>query len=207
MEPDRLIKSPGSASRVGAIADRQGGSSGMIRPCVRSGTSCRQHTRANKSDQLTIAIGRTLDLAPSGNSLPPSSSCARRAAGHLMRPPEARIRDPRSSKTGWPPCAALVRKGCDIAARQSASFLLAITSAGANNNAPHWYVSANHVPSSLRDSPAGAGSWSISRRRPTPATTKAILGAMRPIRECRNAECPLRNELRVFERRLRRRCV
>jgi hypothetical protein len=201
VEPDRLIKSPGSASRVGAIADRQGGSSGMIRPCIRAGISCWRHTFANKPDQLTVAIGRTSDAAPSGNSLPPRSVCARGVAGLFMRPPEVCIRDPRPSRVRWPQCAALVRKGCGIAARQSASFLLGITAVGANRNARHWIVPAIHAPSLLRDSPAGGGSWSISRRRPIPALTGAIFGAMQSVRTCLNAECPRTNELRAFGQR------
>lgn len=57
VEPDRLKMSPGSASRVGAIADRLGGCSGMIRPFVGAEISCAA-TRAH----LQARVARVRDL-------------------------------------------------------------------------------------------------------------------------------------------------
>jgi hypothetical protein len=205
VEPDRLIKSPGSASRVGAIADRQWGSSGMIRPCVRAGISC-------------VAAQARKQAEPADCRDWPNHQCRidRQFLPALLVPAASR-----ASAGGSPMHVSVTRgqiewdgrntshlSGKGAASRRGnlpPSFLRS-PAFGAHRHPPHRLLSALHgMAAFLRRCAtlaAGDSRWSVSRQRSAPANTGADLAPMRPVRNRQNADCPRTNELLVFEQQI-----
>lgn len=172
MEPDRLIKSPGSASRVGAIADRQGGSSGMIRPCVRAGISCvatPAHQQAAAAD-ARHPVNRQWRIHRL--RLPRSLRVCRPRGRRMMRP-GARAGDLRSYTVGRPGTFFIVRDGCRAALRSSSALILVIPAAGAQRCRVERLALGNHGMAALlgrRDTPATESPRPIANRRPPKQT-------------------------------------
>lgn len=172
MEPDRLIKSPGSASRVGAIADRQGGSSGMIRPCVRAGISCVATLARQRAAAADERIRRTVQWRIHRLHHPRLLRVCRPGGRRMMRP-EARAGDPRSGIMGRPETLFIVRDGCRAGARRSSALFLAIPAAGAQRCRVGWLAPCSHGMAALlgrRDTPAIESPRPIASRRPPEQT-------------------------------------